>query len=226
MLQRSLPVSLGSLLCLSLLPGAALAQAEPKGFYVTLYGQYSRLGSSNLSESGPAGAGNGLSAEFGSGTGLGADFGWRYGNGWAAEVEWNYRSHSLDSLRQGGINLARDGDFASNILLLNGLRRFPLGGAWTPYVGTGVGWVQEIDFDVTPSGGGAARSYSSGSKFAFQLIAGVEYAITPKWSLTADTRWLRVGSVQLDNETGNSGGRAESLSYNPLSAQVGLRYSF
>jgi opacity protein-like surface antigen len=226
MFQRSSSLLLGSLLCASLLPAAAWAQAEPKGFYVTLYGQYSQVGSSNFTESGPQGAGSGLRAEFGSGTGWGGDFGWRYGNGWAAEIEWNYRSHSLDAVKQGGVNVARDGDFASNTLLINGLRRFPNAGAWTPYLGAGIGWVQEVDIDITPSAGGVERGYSASSEFAFQLIAGVEYALTPNWRLTADARWLRVGSVQLDNEVGNGGGRAGPLDYNPFSVQVGVRYSF
>lgn len=216
---------LGPLLCASLLPAAALAQVEPKGFYGTLYGQYSRIGSSNFTESGALGAGSGLYAEFGAGFGWGGDFGWRYGNGWAAEVEWNYRSHGLDALRRGGTQLARDGDFASNTLLINGLRRFPTAGAWTPYLGAGIGWVQEIDIDITPSAGGAERGYAT-SKFAFQLIAGVEYALTPQWRLTADARWLRVGSVRLNNEEGNGGGSAGPLDYNPFSVQVGVRYSF
>jgi outer membrane protein len=213
-------------LLVSLLPASALAQTEPKGFYVTLYGQYSQIGSSTFTESGAQGAGSGLSADFGSGLGLGGDFGYRYGNGWAVEVEWNYRSHSLDSLSQGGVTLARDGDFASNILLINGLRRFASANPWTPYLGAGIGWVQEIDIDIKPDSGGAERGYSTGGKAAIQLIAGVEYALTPNWRLTADARWLRVGSVQMDNEYGNSGGSVKSLTYNPLSVQIGLRYSF
>lgn len=225
MFLRPSSLFLGSLLCASLLPAAALAQAEPKGFYATVYGQHSRIGASSFAESGALGAGNGLRAEFGGGLGLGGDLGWRYGNGWAAEVEWNYRSHPLDTLRQGGAVLAREGDFASNILLVNGLRRFP-GGAWTPYVGAGIGWVQEIDIDLAPAAGAAERGYSAGSKVAFQLIAGGEYALTPRWSLAADARWLRVGSVRLDNEEGNPGGSAGALSYKPFSVQVGLRYRF
>jgi opacity protein-like surface antigen len=217
---------LGPLLCARLLPAAALAQVEPKGFYGTLYGQYSRIGSSTFSESGALGAGSGLHAEFGAGFGWGGDFGWRYGNGWAAEIEWNYRSHSLDTLRAGNTTLARDGDFASNIFLINGLRRFPSGGAWTPYLGAGIGWVEEIDIDIKPSSGGATRGYSKGSEFAYQLIAGVEYALSPQWRLTADTRWLRVGSVRLDNEVANAGGTVGPLTYNPFSVQVGVRYSF
>jgi outer membrane protein len=216
----------GPLLCAMLLPATAWAQSEQKGFYVTLYGQYSTLGSSTFTESGPAGAGSGLQAEFSAGTGWGGDFGWRYGNGWAAEVEWNYRSHPLDSLRRAGVNVASDGDFASNTILLNGLRRFPGGGAWTPYLGAGLGWVQEIDIDIKPTGGNVERGYSASSKFAVQLIAGTEYAITPNWRLTADARWLRVGSVTLDNEAANRGGTAGPLDYNPFSVQVGVRYAF
>ena len=217
---------LGSLAGIGLMPSTVLAQAETKGWYATIYAQQSRLGASGLAESGAAGAGSGLRAEFGSGTGFGGDIGWRYGNGWAAEVEWNYRSHSLDALRQGSTNRAREGDFASNIFLVNGLRRFSSASAWTPYLGAGIGWVQEIDIDIAPSPGGAERSYSAGGKAALQLIAGAEYAIAPKWRLTADARWLRVGSVRMDNEAGNPGGSAGPLKYNPLSVQVGLRYLF
>jgi len=213
-------------LLVSLLPAVALAQTEPKGFYVTGYAQYSRIGSSTFTESGAFGAGSGLNAEFSGGRGLGGDIGYRYGNGWAAEVEWNYRSHKLSSLRQGGATVAREGDFASNILLINGLRRFISASPWTPYVGAGIGWVQEIDIDLKPAAGGVERSYSASTKAAFQLIAGVEYALTQNWRLTADARWLRVGSVQMDNESGNTGGAVRSLDYNPISVQVGVRYSF
>jgi opacity protein-like surface antigen len=191
-----------------------------------LYGQYSKIGSSTVNETGARGAGNGLRAGFDSGSGWGGDIGWRYGNGWAAELEWNYRSHSLNALRLGSANLARDGDFASNILMANGLRRIPSTSAWTPYLGAGIGWVQEIDIDAKPGSGGIERSYSASSKLAFQLIAGVEYAVTPQWRMTADARWLRVGSVRLDNEVGNPGGTVGPLTYNPLSVQVGIRYSF
>jgi opacity protein-like surface antigen len=226
MFKRSSSRLLGSLLCLSLMPAVALAQMEPKGFYATIYGQYSQIGSSSFTESGAQGLGSGLRADFNSGFGLGGDIGYRYGNGWAAEVEWNYRNHSLDTLRQGGGNLARDGDFASNTIFINGLRRFSTDGAWTPYLGAGIGWVEEIDIDITPRGGGTERGYSDGNEFAFQFIAGVEYEFTPQWSLTADTRYMRVGSVRLDNETGNSNGKVGTLKYNPFSVQVGVRYNF
>ncbi len=226
MSHRTLPRLLGGLLFVASTPGLALAQMEPKGFYVTIYGQSSQIGASNFTESGALGAGTGLRADFGRGVGVGGDIGYRYGNGWAAEVEWNYRRHPLDGLTQNGATLARDGDFASNTLLINGLRRIKMNDTWTPYLGGGVGWVQEIDIDLTPGSGGIERGYSASNRFAVQLIAGVEYALTPRWRLSADVRWLRVGSVRLDHEEGNPGGRAGPLRYNPVSAQIGVRYSF
>lgn len=214
------------LLLTSCLPAAALAQAEPKGAYVTAYGQVSRIGTTTFTESGARGAGAGVQARFGRGLGGGGDIGYRFGNGWAAEVEWNYRSHALTSLRQGNTTLARDGDFASNIVLVNGVRRFPSTRAWTPYVGAGLGAVLEIDLDLRPASNGGARAYSTSGRVAPQLMGGVEYAVTPAWRLVTDARWLRVGAVSSDNATGNSGGSVRSPRYNPLSVQFGVRYGF
>lgn len=226
MLHRSLTRIFCPIVLASWLPSAAMAQTQSQGFYATLYGQHSQIAASNFTESGALGAGQGLRVEFGSGFGLGGDLGYRYGNGWASEVEWNYRRHPLNALRKDGSQLSRDGDFASNILLINGLRRFQMSGGWTPYLGAGIGWVQEIDMDIAPSHAGAQRGYSAGSKSAFQFIAGAEYMLSPKWRLIADARWLRISPVRLDNEESNPGGSAGPLKYTPVSVQLGVRYSF
>lgn len=212
--------------CLLAFPALALAQGDTRGFYATLYAQASRLGSTSFDGTSGSSLGPGLKAEFDNGYGFGGDFGYRYGNGWAAEVEWNYRRHGLASLRggSGAGRVASDGDFASNILFVNGLRRFRAPGrAWTPYVGAGLGWVQEIDFDISSAGG--ERSNSESGKVAVQLIAGAEIALGTAWSLTTDLRWLRVGDVELTAEA-SGGGRLARPRYNPVSVQVGVRRSF
>jgi opacity protein-like surface antigen len=217
--KLSMVRSLLTIVAALMLPAGAIAQSETKGFYASVYGQFSRLSDTSFDL---VGAGNGrtpVGAEFDNGFGAGGDFGYRYGNGWAAEIEWNYRSHDLKTLTAGGSTLTREGDFASNTILVNGLRRFPQG-AWTPYAGLGLGWVQEIDLDLE---GQSAGSYSQRGKWAVQLIAGAEYALSKQWLLTADLRYLRVGAVQLE---GPNGARLSSPDYNPLSAQVGLRYRF
>jgi opacity protein-like surface antigen len=212
------------LCCIATTTIPTLAAAEPRGFYATVYAQVSQLDSANFDESGNAGFGSGLTAKFNSGFGLGGDIGFRYGNGWAAEVEWNYRRHNLDTLRRGATTLADGGDFASNILFLNGLRRFPgSSGTWTPYIGAGLGWVQEIDFDLNSSG--SERAWSKQGRFGIQLIGGAEIPLNKNWRMAADVRVLRLGGVELSAEE-NVIGKLSKPNYNPVSVQIGLRRAF
>lgn len=209
---------------LSCMAGPSFAQTEPRGFYATVYAQASKLGSTQFDEIGNAGFGSGLAANFGTGIGFGGDIGFRYGNGWATELEWNWRRHDLKSLRRGGTTIATDGDFASNILFVNGIRRLSAQtGGWTPYIGAGLGWVQEIDFDINSAG--SERAWSKQGKVAVQLIGGAELALGQAWRLAADVRLLRVGNLDLPAEEGVAG-RLSQPRYNPVSVQVGLRRLF
>jgi opacity protein-like surface antigen len=210
--------------CLSVVAMPLQAQTDEPGFYGTIYAQSSWLNSTKFDELGNAGFGSGLKAEFDGGIGFGGDIGYIYGNGWAAEFEWNWRRHDLQSLRRGSSTLVTDGDFASNILFVNGVRRFvrPSGG-WVPYAGAGLGWVQEIDFDL--NSGSTERAWADQGSFGVQLIAGAEIPLGEIWQLTADVRLLRIGSVELPAEEGVTGRLAEP-EYNPLSVQIGLRRKF
>ncbi len=201
-----------------------LAQTETEGFYATAYVQATRLSSTTFDEIGNANFGAGLKADFDVGLGLGGDIGFKYGNGWAAEFEWNWRRHDLKSLSGRGNVSVTEGDFASNILFVNGLRRFVgLQSGWVPYVGAGVGWVQEIDFDLNT--GSTERAWSKQGEIGFQLIGGAEFPLGDDWRLTADVRLLRIGKTQLGAEEGVIGQLAKPA-YNPLSVQVGLRRLF
>jgi opacity protein-like surface antigen len=104
------------------------------------------------------------------------------------------------------------------------VRRFvrPSGG-WVPYAGVGLGWVQEIDFDL--NSGTTERAWSDQGAFGVQLMAGAEIPVGETWQVTADVRLLRVGSVELPAEEGVTGRLAEP-EYNPLSVQIGLRRKF
>jgi Outer membrane protein beta-barrel domain len=211
---------------LAALPSSTWAQTADAGFYATVYAQASRLDSTTFDEVGTAGFGTGLKAAFDTGFGLGGDVGYRYGNGWAAEVEWNWRRHELASLRRAGTAVAgvTEGDFASNIIFVNGLRRFTLASERVvPYVGVGLGWVQEIDFDLNSAT--LERAWSDQGEAAVQVMGGAEFAVGDVWRLTADLRLLQIGDVELPAEEGVTG-RLSKPEYNPLSVQVGLRRQF
>jgi opacity protein-like surface antigen len=206
------------------LAGPSRAQTEPRGVYATVYGQASWLASTSFNEVGNAGFGSGLEASFNTGFGFGANIGFQFGNGWATELEWNYRSHPLDSLTKGGATLATDGDFASNIFFINGLRRFVgLTRGWTPYLGLGVGWVQEIDLDLNTNAN--QRAWSEQGKFGVQFIAGGEIPLSNGWSLITDVRFLALGGIDMPAESGVTG-RLSKPDYNPVSLQVGLKRLF
>ena len=81
--------------------GNSWAQTEPRGLYATVYAQTSNLGSTTFNEIGNAGLGSGLKANFGTGLGLGGDIGFRYGNGWASELEWNWLVDGEKTIIQG-----------------------------------------------------------------------------------------------------------------------------
>ena len=69
-----------------------------------------------------------------------------------------------------------------NTMTLNAIYRFPLNSTWTPYVGAGIG-VAVPHVEVRKVGGGIDKyGYEIGG-MAAQFMAGIEYEISPRWSL-------------------------------------------
>jgi outer membrane protein W len=145
--------------------------------------------------------------------------GYRYGNGWAAELAWDYRSHDLK--RIDGVTVS--GDFASTTAFLNGYYRFQKVGAVRPFVGAGVGYVTEIDMDL--SRGGSEQEYSRRGGLATQAIVGGEVDLSDRWSVSADLRWTQMGSgtFKSTNPDASLGGKPK---YQPTSLNVGVTYRF
>lgn len=139
---------------------------------------------------------------------------------WRAELEYMYRSNDVDDF--GGSEIDADaGDFASVAIMANAEYRFgsadqPL----RPYIGVGAGLIEEIDFDV--EGGDDAGEFSDRGRFAFQLMAGVDYALTENWSVGGELRYFDAGSVKLDGDAG----RELEADYRLTSLLLGVRYSF
>ena len=203
----------------SLILSLPVAAQEKAGWYVSAYGGSSALSSTNLSETRPAAAPIAGKATFGSGAGLGGGIGYRYGNGWAAELALDYRRHDLE--RVGGV--AVKGDFASTVAFLNGYYRFQKVGMVRPFVGAGLGYITEIDMDLSRSG--TEQEYSRFGGLATQAILGGEVDLSARWSLTADLRWMQTSgrSFKSTNAGAALGGKPK---YQPASLNVGVSYRF
>ena len=201
-----------------LAPLAVAAQDEP-GFYASVYGGATAAPSTTFSESRATGPTVGGKVDLGGGIGFGATVGRRFGNGWAAELALDERGNYLD--RVGGV--AVDGNIFSEVVFLNGYYRFPTRGALRPFIGAGLGYVVALDIDVERNG--TEQEYSREGGVAVQAIAGVEYTLSPRWSLIGDVRWSRIGSGDFTATTAgnNLSGKPK---YQPASINLGVSFLF
>jgi outer membrane protein W len=195
-------------------------------FFGKLYGGASILGDQSISQTGVAAPGATSDASFDAGMVAGGAAGYYFTDNISAELAWDYRSNNLDKANFSDGTNFNDGDFASNIFFVNGYYHLDpiMNSKFRPYVGAGLGYVQEIDIDLKNTGG-AETSYSQDGEIAYQLIAGTSYGLTNNWDLTADIRYMRADGINLKTE---SGGTAElrNVDYDPVSLTVGAVYKF
>ncbi len=215
-----------AMLLLSLV-GIPLASANSgswtEGLYLKAFGGVNIIPDGDISQGGLTGEGS-----YDTGQLFGAAIGKDITRNWALELEFFYRSADLNSISAGGPFAGfTEGDFASTNLMLNGIYTFTqpdghaLWGKFTPYVGAGVGFLQEADIDFTV--GGVEREFDDNYIFAAQVMAGVTYEITPSWSIYGEARYHFAGEIELDPSAGGTSLKAD---YNALSCLIGLRYKF
>ncbi len=210
MMTSSPSLARAAVICIAALSPTA-ASAQDGGLYVELFGGLSALSDAEL-----GGAITG-SAGFGSGSVVGLAVGYDYrGSPFRSELEYAYRTADADPFGGGA-----SGDLASTTLAVNGYYDFrDFGPArLTPYVGAGLAYVTEIDFDI--AGGGAPGEYNDTGVFGYQLMAGASYAVSDRISLTGEVRYFDAGSQTL-----NSAGGSLTADYNSLDVIFGIGLDF
>jgi opacity protein-like surface antigen len=210
----------------SLLASAATVSAQTQswtdGLYVEVFGGLHGLADGDVKQGGITGKGS-----YGGGQIFGGAVGKKLTQNWSVETEFFYRSNDLDPVGSGPLAGSTKGDFASTNLMFNGVYTFTqqdgsgLWGKFTPFVGAGLGFLQETDMDTTI--GGVTRQYSDTWIPAAQLLAGVSYKVNATWSVFAETRYHHAGEVKLKFSKDSTVLKAN---YNGFSGIVGVRYSF
>ena len=199
----------------ALLPSAVLG-AEA-GFFVKSHLDWSSLSDDQIVVDGASGQ-----PSYDSGFATGIGFGYDYGNGWRSEVDFEYRTNEYSRVSVDNSDDLSGGDFSSAILYLHGIYQFKSAAmSVTPYVGIGLGWVQEIDFDA--SAGGVTRSYSDSGDLAYRFLAGIERAINEQWHLQAQVNYTQLTGLKLKEEGGP--GTAAS-DYSVWGVGLGLVFKF
>lgn len=201
---------------LSILFFSAPSPAEhTSGFYVKPYLGISYMNDvTNNKNTAP------IEIELDKGLVLGTAFGYHFTKNFAAELAWEYRSN--DSETQVGNLLYPEGNYAANIFFVNGLYYFSPIASVRPYLGLGLGWIQEIDIDLEREG--VERSFSSSGNFTYQGFIGVEYQLSSNWRLHTELRHAGAKSGNLKDE--RTGELLANLNYKPFTWQLGFSYLF
>ncbi len=200
----------------TLLPGAA--QAE--GLYLKALGGLSSLQDASAQRQGVISTQGSYKTGFAAGSAVG------YGltPNFSTELEFLVRKSKLDKF--DAAQLGTSGDYASVIVSLNALYTFDgwstgANSRYRPFVGFGLGLVDETDFDV--KGGTAPQEYEAFSELAWQARAGVDWEVNKDWSLTAELRYLDAGTPSLEAQRSGPDLKA---GYSTVDLLVGVTYRF
>ncbi len=201
------------------LPATAIAQTPTEGFYVGAQAGKSWVDSTEFSVLGISNE-----VEFESAwTGV-VEAGYRFAQGFRLGVEVGYASHDVDGITGGPAG--RTGG-AGELALLSymgvGYIDFDAGNNIRPYIGGGLGLLQADLDNVGPSLGLNTFINSDTDKFAYQLGAGVGYAVSPNLELSVGYRFLTADGIEVA-----AAGTRPSFNYDVTSHSVlvGLRYTF
>lgn len=151
----------------------------------------------------------------------GAGIAYHYSERLAVQFAWEYRSNDSEVLLANGQRFT-EGNYASNLFFLNGLYYLQPISGFTPYVGAGLSWIQEVDIDLERDGN--EQSYSGDGEIGLQLLAGLSYDFAQHWSFAGELRVADNSDISLEGE--GVAGEFSGLSYDPVTVQLGVNYNF
>ena len=206
---------------------ATVAFASDAGPYVSVGAGVFTVPDSKLYDS--SGATGPWQISYDTGYSVNGAVGYEFGANVRTEFEAAYRHADTNSLTPlgGGFHYKSDISLAS--LLANFFYDVKLSHGFTPYLGGGLG-VAFVDIKkgnvivVSPLGG-YNTSNSSDTVFAYQIGAGVTYALTPKVSLDAGYRYFATNDIHNKDLT-MLNAPPDKLEFVSHIGQLTIRYKF
>ncbi len=203
---------------------SAPAAAEDRGWYSRAYVGINGVSADDLTLT-IDGTSTNADADFSASFTGGGSLGFRYNDKVRVEAGIIYRTAEVDKITfdNGGAEFT-EGDYSSLTLDVIGYYDFDaLGanGAWTPYVGGGLSYIQEVDIDFEDASG--ETSFET-DDIGFTALAGLRYEPSGPWWVDTEVRYLTAGEIDMDSE--EAGGGTVSADYDALSLNVGFGYRF
>lgn len=146
--------------------------------------------------------------------------GWQFNNGIRLQGEFSARLNDVNDLTGTGAAAPVTGNMNVYALMADAIYGFNTGTKFTPYVGAGAGVAR-----VNANNIGTTLSTTvddDDTVFAYQAIAGVEYAIHPNLFAGLDYRYFRTGDTKFTSAAATS----VKGDYENHTVTVGLRYLF
>jgi opacity protein-like surface antigen len=159
-----------------------------------------------------------IEMEFDSGWNVAGAIGYRMDN-IRFEAEIGYQENDVDNVDFRGRDVEFSGDANVLSLLANGYYDFVNSSAWTPFVTAGLGMAQVEISDLNFAGSGLRSASEDDSVFAWQIGAGVSYAISDMLDLEMKYRYLMVSDLEFEEGFEVDGPNSHIFS-------LGMRYNF
>ena len=147
--------------------------------------------------------------------GVAAGFKLPYGR---LEAEFSYLRNQLGKVTADGKEIASSGAISNFALLINGYIDFKNRTAFTPYLSAGMG-ASNFNIDSMPVkvGGAYVMENANSVVFAYQLGAGVGFAVTDHWTIDLKCRYFATSDADVAKST---------LKFRSSNIFLGARYSF
>ncbi len=151
------------------------------------------------------------------GLALGAAAGYDFGNNIRVEGEVAYQKNDVDKASMLGIDFGLTGNISSLAFLLNGYYDFANDTAFTPFVSAGLGVAKVKANDLNVAGLGIPSANADDTVFAYQVGAGVGYAVNKKVSVDVTYRYFATSNPDFDTT---------NAEYSSNNFYVGIRDNF
>ena len=159
-----------------------------------------------------------LTLESDSGLAFGVAIGQGFSGNLRLEAELAYQKNDLDKASVSGLGSAViDGDTSNTALLLNGYYDFKNESAFTPFISAGIGMAKVEVSNIVLPGVGLATSSDDDTVFAYQIGAGLGYAINEKVSLDVKYRYFATSDPEFE---------LTSAEYSSHNIYAGIRVGF
>lgn len=131
-----------------------------------------------------------VTPDFDAGWAISAQAGYRFQNGFRGELEVDYRKNKVDSIDYFGPVAGPDGDVSQTSLMANVLYDIRLDDNFALSLGAGVG-LANASVDISDNAGRLIVDKGDGWGFAWQLIGGVSWSLSPNTEFYVEYHYFR-----------------------------------